>query len=376
MASMVFRPIVCRSTQDFPTKQKNGRFVATLPKSVTPKLNEGVNRMDQEKLEVLASMDSWVEENILPLLRPVEKSWQPQDFLPEPSNGAFLDEVRELQRRAKEIPDEFYVCLVGDMVTEEALPTYQSMLNRINGMTDDTGHSQAPWAVWTRAWSAEENRHGDLLNRYLYLSGRVDMRRVEMTIQYLIGAGMVLPLEGNPYMGYVYTSFQERATFISHSNTARHARKHGDFALAKICGSIAADEKRHEKAYTRIFGKLFELDPDSAMKAFATMMKRRITMPAQRMFDGQDLNIFNNFGAVAQRLGVYTAKDYADILEHLVKEWEVENVTGLSAEGKAAQEYLCSLAPRIRRVEERAQERVKQSSMVPFSWIFNQSVRV
>jgi acyl-[acyl-carrier-protein] desaturase len=27
----------------------------------------------------------------------------------------------------------------------------------------------------------EENRHGDLLNKYLYLSGRVNMREVEMT---------------------------------------------------------------------------------------------------------------------------------------------------------------------------------------------------
>ena len=148
--------------------------------------------MDPEKLEILASMDRWMECNILPLLRPVEESWQPQDFLPEPSSDGFLDGVRELQERAKEIPDDFYVCLVGDMVTEEALPTYHSMLHRISGSPDETGCSPGPWAVWTRAWAAEENRHGDLLNRYLYLSGRVDMRQVETTVQYLIGAGMVL----------------------------------------------------------------------------------------------------------------------------------------------------------------------------------------
>ena len=32
-------------------------------------------------------------------------------------------------------------------------------------------------------WIAEENRHGDVLNKYLYLSGRVDMRAVERTVQ-------------------------------------------------------------------------------------------------------------------------------------------------------------------------------------------------
>jgi hypothetical protein len=47
------------------------------------------------------------------------------------------------------------------------------------------------WTVWTRAWTAEETRHEDLLKTYLYLSGRVDMLMIEKTVQYLIGAGMV-----------------------------------------------------------------------------------------------------------------------------------------------------------------------------------------
>ena len=77
------------------------------------------------------------------------------------------------------------------MITEEALPTYQTMLNTLDGVRDETGASPTAWAVWTRAWTAEENRHGDLLNKYLYLTGRVDMRQIEKTIQYLIGSGMV-----------------------------------------------------------------------------------------------------------------------------------------------------------------------------------------
>ena len=47
------------------------------------------------------------------------------------------------------------------------------------------------WTVWTRAWTAKENRNGDLLKTYLYLSGRVDMLMIEKTVQYLIGASMV-----------------------------------------------------------------------------------------------------------------------------------------------------------------------------------------
>ena len=29
---------------------------------------------------------------------------------------------------------------------------------------------------WTRQWTSEENRHGDLMNKYCYLTGRVNMR--------------------------------------------------------------------------------------------------------------------------------------------------------------------------------------------------------
>jgi hypothetical protein len=39
---------------------------------------------------------------------------------------------------------------------------------------------------------------------------------------------------------------------ISHGNTARHALEYGDEVLAKICGSIASDEGRHEQAYQRV----------------------------------------------------------------------------------------------------------------------------
>ncbi|KAH7569609.1 hypothetical protein JRO89_XS06G0207900 [Xanthoceras sorbifolium] len=63
--------------------------------------------------------------------------------------------------------------------------------------------------------------------------------------------------ENNPYNGFIYTSFQERATFISHGNTAKLAKDHGDLKLAQICGIIAVDEKRHETAYTKVVEKLF-----------------------------------------------------------------------------------------------------------------------
>ena len=73
--------------------------------------------------------------------------------------------MHELRERSKGIPDEHIVCLIGDMITEEALPTYMSMLNTLDGTRDETGASDTPWANWTRKWTAEENRHGDAMNK-------------------------------------------------------------------------------------------------------------------------------------------------------------------------------------------------------------------
>lgn len=148
--------------------------------------------MTPEKQELFKSLEGWADQNLLPMLKPVEQSWQPLDFLPDPSSEDFLDRVMELKSRAAEIPDHYYVCLVGDMITEEALPTYLNLLSSADGIRDETGGSLSPWAEWSRSWAAEENRHGDLLNKYLYLCGRVNMKQIERTIQYLIRSGMVI----------------------------------------------------------------------------------------------------------------------------------------------------------------------------------------
>ncbi|KAE8022699.1 hypothetical protein FH972_008480 [Carpinus fangiana] len=333
-----------------------------------------VHPMLPEEIEIFKSMEAWVRSDILTLLKPVEKSWQPQDFLPNSTSYRFVEQVNELRERTKDIPDDYFVVLVGDMITEEALPTYQALINGTKVFHDETGSDNTPWATWGRGWSAEENRHGDLLNKYLYLSGRVDMKHVEKTTHYLIGSGMDVGTRTSPCFFTIYTSFQERATFISHGNTAKLAMKHGDEKLAQICGTIAADEKRHEIAYTKIVEKLFELDPNETVIAFADMMRRKILMPAHLMYDGYDENLFDHFANVASRIGVYTAKDYREILEHLVSKWNIEKLTGLSGHGREAQDYVCGLAPRLRNLEERALARAKKASPVSFSWIFGREV--
>ncbi|KAK8558218.1 hypothetical protein V6N13_038691 [Hibiscus sabdariffa] len=106
------------------------------------------------------------------------------------------------------------------------------------------------------------------------------------------------------------------------------------------------------------------------------MMWKKITMPAYLMYDGLDGNLFNHFSIVVQRLGVYTTKDYTDILEFLVDRWKVKDLTGLSAEGQKAQEFVCELPSRLRKLEEKAQLAAKRAPTIPFSWIPDRELKL
>jgi acyl-[acyl-carrier-protein] desaturase len=86
---------------------------------------------------------------------------------------------------------------------------------------------------------------------------------------------------------------------------------------------------------------------------------------------------------VAQQLGVYTVKDYADIVEHLVKRWRLEYLQdGLSSEGRQARDFVCGLPERMRRMQEKFEDRARKSGAsdgpdtVQFSWVFGRQVKV
>lgn len=322
--------------------------------------------ISQTRLEVMHFLGQSMNSFIDSFLKPIDTNWQPSDLLPDSANENFLAEVKELRLQCRELPYDYLAVLIGDIITEEALPTYETWLMDIEGIGQT---NKSGWSKWIRMWTAEENRHGDLLNKYVYLSGRVNMRQMEISTQYLIADGMEIGTARDPYRNFVYTSFQEMATNISHRRTASLSKQYGNNQLSKICGIIAADEARHAKAYRSFIQRIFEIDTSEMMLAFEDMMRKKIVMPAHFLRQqGEKIGTtFSHFSDAAQRLGVYTTIDYTDILESLIKEWDIGNMRSLTDAAERARDYLMGLPDRFRRVAERTT--IKSPLEYEFNWI-------
>ena len=78
-------------------------------------------------------------------------------------------------------------------------------------------------------------------------------------------------------------------------------------------------------------------------------------MPAQLIREsGQKIGTaFEEFSNSAQRIGVYTANDYIEIMQKLIDKWEIEKIGNLTDEAEKARDYLMKLPARMARISDR-----------------------
>ncbi len=323
----------------------------------------------------------------------IAQIWQPSDFLPDfTEQDLAFEKIRTIQRQARLLPPELLIVLIGDTVTEDGLPIFTSRLFTIYGLPtggqSDVHAHHGNLQGWFGKWTAEEHRHGQVLNTFLRCTGRVNMQAYERTVQLFLEDGMDIGAGNDPYRGFVYTAFQELATQRSHMNVAKLAKNHGNPLLAEICGQVAADEGYHARAYTEFVRTFFERDPNGMMQALSDMLERGIMMPAHKMREvdpsGKVLQpgeTYEYFSHVAQKLGIYTAKDYAEISGDLLQAWNVGQKTGttwgalpfpgLQAEGMEAQQKVLRRQRLIERLA--SGNRQKEFSPREVSWLLSPS---
>ena len=147
----------------------------------------------------------------------------------------------------------------------------------------------------------------------------------------------------------------------------------GDCYLAKICQRIAGDESRHEAFYTKMMRQVMEIDPNGGILAFRGMLRSIIAMPGRLMYDGKDPDLFDHFAVIAQRSNVYTVHDYAAIIDHLVKIWDIGGRT-VSGPAAKAQEYLCRQAERYSSYADEIRAGLAAQPPMAFSWIHDRRI--
>ena len=113
----------------------------------------------RDKLEVVKQIEPVVNEAVDSILVDAETCWQPSDFLPEMKQEDALDQIRSLKVRSAGIPDEVMISLIGNMITEEALPSYETYFNLVHGVNEERNlTSDNPFVRWSRGWTAEATR--------------------------------------------------------------------------------------------------------------------------------------------------------------------------------------------------------------------------
>lgn len=298
----------------------------------------------ERELEVLADMEPQVR-GLTAAHEDKRQLWFPADLM-EPQDGEDPGDFRAtLRRHAADLSGPARATMILGLITEEGLPHFHKMV------ADHFGDGSA-WVAWRDMWTAEEERHGAVLQLYFRDAGIFPGGAIQRAQFDYIRKGFYPAWRpSDPYSMLAYTSLQERATQVTHANTGKLAGA-SDPVLARIYRSIAADEARHWVFYRAAFQAALERDPNALLIATARVMIA-MDMPGVRM------ERFAELADVVSRADVYGPDHYRRIVEELIAFWGLETLTGLSPEGREAQDAIMALPARLARLAAHAQARRK-----------------
>jgi len=306
------------------------------------------------KLDVLRDLEGKVRELMANHERKREL-WFPDELI-GPKAGECPDtHYKLLRERASGIPDPARAALALNLLTEEGLPHFHRLLAVYLG--DDSF-----WRIWNNLWTAEEDRHGQVLHDYARETRVLHQRKLEeMQFEYL-RSGFHPEWDRDPYRVFAYTTVQERATQHSHAETGRVVADY-EPVLGEILSNVAKEEARHYTFYRTIFEEILKRDPDQALHS-ASFILPSIEMP------GHTMPGFRDLADVIRRAGIYGPRDYLRIVQEQIRYWRIESLDGLSELGRKAQEKIMSIPDRLRRVSEIMETRSRAKTF-SFDVVFN-----
>ncbi len=299
-----------------------------------------VNPADAPILEALES----TAERLIERHMATTVEWFPHSLIPWGQAQDYEDDF-EWDPAQAVVPADVRSALFVNVLTEDNLPYYFRDIERMFGR-------DGAWGEWTRRWTAEEGRHGMVINGYLMATRAIDPVDLERGRMAQVQSGQV-PEPPTVAEGLAYVSLQELATRISHFNTGNML---DDPAGKAVMRRVAADENLHYLFYRDAMQAIIDIDPSAAVIAIEKQVKN-FAMP------GVGIPGFASHAKAIAEAGIYDIAIHHDkILQPVImRDWAIEKLEGLTPEGEEARHRLIKQIGRIgkvgRRITSRREER-------------------
>jgi len=291
------------------------------------------------QLEVLQAMEGFIRKQI-DAHKERRKLWMPNELSPADAGAEDEALLTRLREAAKGIPAAVLVALALNLLTEEGLPHFHRLI------AANFGQGNA-WSEWNNTWTAEEDRHGCAIRDYVRDARLYSMTALERLQYHYIEAGFDPEWEQDPYRLLAYTSLQEKATQIAHSNTGRQAANY-EPRLQRILAHISGDESRHYLFYRGAFGEILAHDPNQALQSL-----QKVTLGFS--MPGHTVPGFSELSDVIARADIFGPRQYQKIVEELLEHWQIGALAGLSAAGEEARDKLMKVPARLSRIADYAE---------------------
>ncbi len=296
---------------------------------------------DTEALELISAVDDEAG-RLMAEHRQRRDHWYFHDYVPWEEGRSFLDEPWSEAHCT--LAPTVRTSLVLNLLTEDNLPYYHSIIER--HMPPDS-----KLAEWNRLWTAEEGQHSIAIRSYLLTSRNCDPRALEDDRYATMLTGYQTEFE-SPLDLFAYTSAQELATRISHRNAGRLADDETAYA---IMARIAADENHHFMFYRGVTTAMLKLHPSAVVSAIYRVLNS-FQMP------GISIPGFARRAVEMARAGVYSLRLHRErVVLPLLRDWAIDSITDLNAEGREARDKLMALPDKLLRAAERFERRSETS---------------
>ncbi|MFL6070045.1 MAG: acyl-ACP desaturase [Actinomycetes bacterium] len=270
------------------------------------------------------------------------RNWYPHEYVPwsDGRNFAGVLDGEAWEPSEQKFTDAARAALIVNLLTEDNLPSYHFEIASKFGR-------EGAWGDWVQRWTAEEDRHAQVIRDYLTVTRSVDPQELEdLRMQHMQNGYKAL----HPGMlgGLAYVSFQELATRVSHRNTGKAT---GDAVAEQMFARIALDENLHMVFYRNMMSASFEIEPDATMGAVRDVVLD-FKMP------GHDIPGFQRKAVQIAVEGIYDLRQHKDeVLMPVLRHWKVFERTNLGPEGEKARdqigEFLADLEAQASRFEEK-----------------------